>query len=408
MRFPLKAAALLCGLLACGAARAEPTACQRFEQQYAEQYKTIYCVDKDTAVVRNRQRQYALVDSQNRLLVPFGTYADISLFDTFSQDGRLLLNVFTQDGKQGVIDGNGKVVLPPQYDGIVMPQQAEEPIIIIKYSEDSVRYGLADQAGKLLLEPRYYSIGDFSEGLAVYTADSLEKHGKKNPHARFGYLNTQGKTVLAPQFAQALNFSSGTAWIQHPDNGDWLLIDRTGKTLRRAPYSYQYIENSDKNGLAVAKRNNLYGLINKHLESVLAAEYDWLYWEDKEQFYLLQKGSKFGVANAQGKVVIAPEFDAATDWDEDKKETPQGQTALVRGLTVYLFDQNGTQIKQRPARYAQQCAHVAVGLPHKSKTGLRVRQVYPDQNTVLFTDAEENRVHYRCSDVAVPRKKRRS
>ena len=55
MRFPLQTATLLCGLLLCGAAHAEQTACQRFEQQYAKQYSKIDCVDKDTAVVRNQQ-----------------------------------------------------------------------------------------------------------------------------------------------------------------------------------------------------------------------------------------------------------------------------------------------------------------------------------------------------------------
>lgn len=408
MRFPLKAAALLYGLLACGAARAEQTACQRFKQQYAEQYVKIDCVDKDTAVVRNRQRQYALADSQNRLLVPFGTYAAIVTFNIFSQDGRLLLNVLSQDGKQGVIDSNGKTVLPPQYDGIVMPQQAEEPIIIVKNSEDGRRFGLTDQAGKLLLEPRYYGIGFFSEGLAVYIPQVLKKYGERNPHIRIGYLDTQGNTVIAPQFADAKPFGDGVAWVQQPDNGDWLLIDRTGKTLLRAPYTYQGFGNFDKNGLAWIEKNNLYGLINKRGESVLAAEYDdALYWDDGKKFYLLEKGGKFGAADAQGKVVVPTEFDAPTDWD--KEETLQGQTALVRGLTVYLFDQNGKQIKQRPARYAQQCAHVAVGLPHKSKTNLLVRQVYTDQNTVLFTNADGNKIDDgKCSDVAVPRKKRRS
>lgn len=408
MRFPLKAAALLCGLLACGAARAEQTACQRFKQQYAEQYKTIRCVDKDNAVVTNQQDEPALADSQNRLSVPFGTYASIMPFNVFSQDGRLLLNVINQDGKQGVIDGNGKVVLPPQYDDIQMPRQADEPIVIVKDSEDGWRYGLADQAGKLLLEPRYYGMSFFSEGLAAYTADPSKKYGESNPHIRFGYLDTQGNTVIAPQFANARPFGAGVAWVKQPDHGDWLLIDRTGKTLLRAPYTYQGFGNFDKNGLAWIVKNHLFGLINKRGESVLAAEYGWIYWDDDGKFYDLEKGGKFGAADAQGKVVVPTEFDAATDWDKDNEATPQGQLALVRGLTVYLFDQNGKQIKLRPARYAQQCAHVAVGLPHKSKTGLRVRQVYPDQNTVLFTDAEENRVRYKCSDVAVPRKKRRS
>ena len=69
MRFSLKSMAGLCVLLLCGVTHAEPTACERFKQQYTE----IDCVDKDTAVVRNQQNEWALADSQNRLSVPFGT-----------------------------------------------------------------------------------------------------------------------------------------------------------------------------------------------------------------------------------------------------------------------------------------------------------------------------------------------
>lgn len=405
MCFPLKTAALLCGLLACGAAHAEQTACERFEQQYAEQYAAINCVDKDTAVVRNQQYESALVDSQNRLLVPFGTYPVIWAYNAFSQNGKLLLNIDSQDRKEGVIDRNGKTVVPQQYDGIVMPQQADEPIVIIQKSEDGVRYGLTDQTGKILLEPHYYSIGDFSEGLAAYSADPLKKYGEDNPHARYGYLDTQGKTAIAPQFAAAQPFHAGVAWVRQPDKGDVLLIERTGKTLLRAPYVYQEIEDFDENGLAKIKKNNLYGLINQRGDSVLAAEYDWLDWDNREQVYDLEKDGKFGAADAQGKAVVPTEFDAFTLWDWNTKDTPQGQLALVRGLTVYLFDQNGKQLAQRPARYAKQCAHITVGLPHKSKAGYRVSKVLTDMNHALFTDADGNRTTGECSDAAAPRNK---
>ena len=238
--------------------------------------------------------------------------------------------------------------------------------------------------------------------MAAYTADPLEKYGEKNPHARIGYLDTQGKTVITPQFAQAARFSAGVAWVKQPDSGDWLLIDRTGKTLLRAPYTYQILGNFDKNGLAKIRKNNFYGLINQRGESVLAAEYDFLNWDNVGQFYLLEKNGKYGAADAQGKVVISPDFDALTNWDKD--ETPQGQTALVRGITVYLFDQNGRQLDQRPARYAKQCAHVAIGLPHKTQSGYRVSEIYIDNNMVRFINANGDDETGTCSDVA-PHKK---
>lgn len=397
MRFPFPTATLLFTLLLSGVAHAEATACERFKQQYTQQYPIIECVDKQTAVIGKQQNDLvlALADSQNRLLVPFGTYDTIYSSEAFSQNGKLLLPVRSQD-KEGVINRNGKQIVPPQYDDIFMPKEADEPIIV----EKDQRYGLIDQTGKILMEPRYALIHTFSDGLALYTADPFLE--EDNPNVRWGYLNTQGETTIAPQFADAQSFGSGVAWVKRTHNGNWLLIDRTGKTLLNAPNTYQDVDAFDKNGLARVQKNDLYGLINKRGESVLAAEYSHLTWLQDEAFYLIQKEEKFGATDAQGKVVIPTEFDAHTHWNPDN--TPRGQIALMRGTTVYLFDQNGQQINQRPARYAQQCAHVAIGLPHKTQAGYRVSEIYIDNNMVRFINANGDDETGTCSDVASHKK----
>lgn len=117
MRFPFPTATLLFTLLLSGVAHAEATTCERFQQQYTQQYPIIKCVDKQTAVIGKQQNDLvlALADSQNRLLVPFGTYDTIYSSEAFSQNGKLLLPVRSQD-KEGVIDRNGKQIVPPQYD----------------------------------------------------------------------------------------------------------------------------------------------------------------------------------------------------------------------------------------------------------------------------------------------------
>ena len=415
MSFPLKSMVLLCGLLACGAVSAAETACRRFQQQYAGQYTEINCVDKDTAVVRNRQDEWAVADSQNRLLVPFGTYYLIDWTDhifLLGQNDKLLLRVGSPDEQWGVIDRNGKQILPPDYDVIELPKQSGDPIVLVTGSSENRRYGLADQAGNILLEPRYPFIGNFSEGLAAYTADPVIKDGKENPHARFGFLDRQGKTVIAPQFSyfNRKPFGDGVAWVKRADSSDWLLIDRTGKTLLRMSNIYQEVFNFDENGLALVLQNGLTGLINKRGESVLAA-YNHITWLHFKPFYLLEKGGKSGAADIRGKAVIPPRFDYMTEWENGK--TPQGQIAFVRGANAYLFDQNGRQLARRLVRHTKQCAHITLGLPHKSKTGYRVSQVFTDRNEVWFSYSGKdigfvNSESGTCSDVAAPRKKRRS
>src|SRR5579872_4859299 len=62
--------------------------------------------------------------------------------------------------------------------------------------------GFMDKTGKLVIQAKYESAGDFSEGLA-----SVSMAGK------FGYVDATGKEVIAPQFDAAAPFSEGFAKI---------------------------------------------------------------------------------------------------------------------------------------------------------------------------------------------------
>src|SRR5260221_669420 len=64
------------------------------------------------------------------------------------------------------------------------------------------KFGFIDKTGKLVIQPKYESAGDFSEGLA-----SVSIEGK------FGYVDANGKEVIPFQFDAASAFSEGFAKI---------------------------------------------------------------------------------------------------------------------------------------------------------------------------------------------------
>ena len=66
--------------------------------------------------------------------------------------------------------------------------------------ESNGKMGFMDQNGKVLIPARYYSLGNFSEGLAS------AKLGEK-----WGFIDTNGKTVVKPQFDGVASFVDGVA-----------------------------------------------------------------------------------------------------------------------------------------------------------------------------------------------------
>lgn len=63
-------------------------------------------------------------------------------------------------------------------------------------------FGLADNYGKVILDPKYFIINPFSEGLAAFLS-----------YKAWGFVNIDGNTVIAPQYETAENFNNGISKV---------------------------------------------------------------------------------------------------------------------------------------------------------------------------------------------------
>ncbi|PKL49537.1 MAG: hypothetical protein CVV42_06020 [Candidatus Riflebacteria bacterium HGW-Riflebacteria-2] len=87
------------------------------------------------------------------------------------------------------------------------------------------RWGFLDRAGSLTIPLDFYSVGNFSEGLAAVRLEDL-----------WGYIDVTGTFIIPEQFAAAEEFSSGTAIITV--NGKHGIIDTKGQYLLKPEYYY--------------------------------------------------------------------------------------------------------------------------------------------------------------------------
>ena len=106
------------------------------------------------------------------------------------------------------------------------------------------------ETGDVIIQPRFKSAGEFSEGLAPVSIFS-----------KFGYLNKQGEIAIKPEFLSAAPFSEGLAVVSRYDNSHdekFGYINRDGDYIVTPQYE---AANPFSEGLAAVKKDDLWGYI---------------------------------------------------------------------------------------------------------------------------------------------------
>ncbi len=155
----------------------------------------------------------------------------------------------------GYIDRAGRFAIPPGYSEA---RDFQSNGLAMVQARPGTGYGLIDRAGKVVVPLRFDEICDFSEGRAVASAgkqtELLDENGRtvyrtpgtigdlheglasfsrtRSGRVLFGYLDRDGRPVIAPQFESAADFSGGEALVGLAP-GRYGMIDRTGRILRQ-------------------------------------------------------------------------------------------------------------------------------------------------------------------------------
>jgi hypothetical protein len=76
------------------------------------------------------------------------------------------------------------------------------------------------------IEPRFYSAGNFSEGLAAVSEFNSDT----------GYINKSGEWAIEPKFEEGREFHEGLAAVKDEESAKWGYIDKTGKYVIKPVY----------------------------------------------------------------------------------------------------------------------------------------------------------------------------
>ncbi len=252
--------------------------------------------------------------------------ADLSNLDPAS------LKSIQVNKRWGLADKAGRIVLEPRYDDRVVFLQDGYAVVQV-----DKKFGIIDASMRVVVKPVYANIFTdlstrpwtlFHEGLcAVHTGSTYA--------GSFGFVDTKGNVAIPLQFEWAKNFSEGLAACCERKKG-WGYIDTSGKFVIPPNPDYSNAEDFHEGLAAVDKKGGDHGYIDRNGKVVIPFRFKFAY-PFENGIARVAVGSKHGLIDKTGKFVIEPKY-------EQMGEFKNGYAVIKMGEKKFgLIDKSGKE-----------------------------------------------------------------
>ena len=259
-------------------------------------YNALYPSYTNNAIVAIKDGKYGLLDKSGKVMLPF-EYESIMDYNT----DRFLVK---KNGRQGMVGSKGNVLIPIEYNDISSFGGFNfSDYYFVK--KDNL-YGIMKANGQVILPVKFTWVGDYGQMIVG------ELNKKWSLYDEQGFLLTP-----EPIDYLARNYGSYPVYYMVKD-GKYGLINSNGKILEKIQFKsldYLYDEDGMRNPgngspLVVRSMDNKLGLFDERSQKMLITpSYDDL-TQIADGNIVAKKGSKYGIIKSNNTVVIPFEYDA--------------------------------------------------------------------------------------------------
>lgn len=222
----------------------------------------------------------------------FSQYDKVEVLQNIDEDNNVLTeeNVLKvlKNEKYGIIDFDGKEILPCEYDEIYSLNGVKNSIITVRGNKK----GLIDSKGNIIISNEYKDIksltNKYENGYIV-----------QNDQNKFGVISYNKKVALECNYEEIKNvYGNGNYVVK--ENGKLKMIDSESNSYLENKYSDIIGINGDN---VIVKNNSKIGVVTKTGEELIPINYDeitYLYSNN----YIAKKDNKYGVVNLENKTML--------------------------------------------------------------------------------------------------------
>ena len=296
--------------------------------------------------------------------------------------------ILEQNGKYGVIDKSGNIVIDADYEAVQIPNPSKDIFICIKeYNQDTKEYATVVYNGK---KEEILSNYNNVQAVAIFTNINSTPYERSvltyKENGKYGLIDLQGKEITKPIYDEisSINYKEGTFLVKQNEQEG--IINMKGKTIIKCEYEsvtsdYYYNEdqNNEKAGFIVSKKTDdgyRYGYINyrgskivkpiftqlervteisddkniyfiafkdgqagllKNNKEIVNYEYEDIQYNVLSDVFIIQRNGKYGATTREGKTILYPEYSSVY--------TGGIYINAVKDNVIEVFDLQGNKIE---------------------------------------------------------------
>lgn len=293
---------------------------------YPDSYNIYIFRNKKGEIVRAYNTNGAIENLKN---IDFINASELNLISI--EDYRELNNhlKFYENGKSGLINLKGEIIVPAIYDEIRKYQDRNwkrDKLVII----NGYKFGFLDADLKVLFPPIYQTSNEKYPNSPPEHFDIDGRNIKVVKDGKYGLISEEGQVLIDFGFDD-IQFIHDNMYIglihkdetelnginlNHWDRGyqtiTCFIFDQNFDIINKLE-DFDYILYYGIKSFIVSK-NGKFGMVNHLGEVIVPLDYDSLVPE--ASYYRVSKNNKIGILNAEGKVVIPLEYDSIEFYGE--------------------------------------------------------------------------------------------
>ena len=226
----------------------------------------------------------------------FTEYEQIEALENYDKNNNLYYEGAAirvkKNGKYGLINLEGKEILPTEYDEIETLKGLENSILVYKDG----RVGLVDSKSKKIIDTEYVDI------LAIEDDYKLG-YITVNENNQYGLVDCNNLKILDNKYEQIAPISGNGNYVVK-ENGKYKLIAKDGTTLIEDKFDEV---KEIKNDYIIIKLNNKYGVLNTAGEEIVPARYDDIKFSFNDT-YIVKENNQYMLINKSGEPLLDKKY----------------------------------------------------------------------------------------------------